>query len=136
MDAQERLWGYTGASGMVQGFATGYFCWDLWTAVGDFDVHGFGTVVHAVCALAVSGLGFVGFLLLFVGFFFKKKSCSSYSPSLSLSVFFFFFFFFFGFFGLYSRALVPNTQSAHISSAPSQTTTAFPSSSTSSPPPS
>lgn len=65
MNAQERLWGYTGASGMVQGFAAGYFVWDLWTAVFDFDVHGIGTVVHAVCALAVSGLGYVGFFLFF-----------------------------------------------------------------------
>ena len=62
MDAQERLWGYTGASGLVQGFATGYFVWDLWTAVLDFDVHGAGTVMHAVCALAVSALGYVGFV--------------------------------------------------------------------------
>lgn len=65
MNAQERLWGYTGASGMVQGFATGYFVWDLWTAVLDFDVHGAGTVMHAVCALAVSALGYVGFVLSF-----------------------------------------------------------------------
>jgi hypothetical protein len=59
MGPKERLWGYTGATGMVQGFAAGYFMWDLWTGVRDIDVHGLGAVIHAVCALAVSMLGFV-----------------------------------------------------------------------------
>lgn len=65
MNAQERVWGYTGATGMVQSFAAGYFVWDLWTGIMDFDVHGLGTVIHAVCALAVSLLGYVSFSLLF-----------------------------------------------------------------------
>lgn len=59
MDPMERVWGYTGATGMIQGFSTGYFLWDLMTSVKDFDVHGPGTVAHAASALAVSSLGFV-----------------------------------------------------------------------------
>lgn len=65
MNSQERLWGYTGAIGMVQSFAAGYFVWDLWTGWSDFDVHGWGVIIHAVCALAVSSLGYVGAFSLF-----------------------------------------------------------------------
>lgn len=57
--ASQRVWGYTGATGMIQAFSTGYFLWDLMTGVLDFDVHGPGVVAHAVSALAVSGLGYV-----------------------------------------------------------------------------
>lgn len=59
MGPRERVWGYTGASGMVQGFAAGYFLWDLLTSAGNLDVHGTGALMHAVSALAVSSLGFV-----------------------------------------------------------------------------
>lgn len=58
MGPRERVWGYTGASGMVQGFAAGYFLWDLVTSAANFDVHGPGELMHAVSALAVSLLGF------------------------------------------------------------------------------
>lgn len=61
MDATQRVWGYTGATGMIQGFSAGYFLWDLMTGVLDRDVHGWGVVAHAASALAVSSLGFVGF---------------------------------------------------------------------------
>lgn len=63
-DASQRVWGYTGATGMIQAFSTGYFLWDLMTGVLDFDVHGPGMVAHAVSALAVSGLGYVCLLYL------------------------------------------------------------------------
>lgn len=59
MGPRERVWGYTGASGMVQGFAAGYFLWDLVISAGNLDVHGPGALAHAVSALAVSLLGFV-----------------------------------------------------------------------------
>lgn len=59
MDATQRVWGYTGASGMVQGFAAGYFLWDLMASIKDVDVHGWGTLIHAASALAVTSLGFV-----------------------------------------------------------------------------
>lgn len=62
--ASQRVWGYTGATGMIQAFSTGYFLWDLMTGVLDFDVHGPGVVAHAISALAVSGLGYVRLYLL------------------------------------------------------------------------
>ena len=60
---EERVWGYTGAGGMVQGFAAGYFLWDCWASVRDVDVHGWGALAHAVAAVVVSGLGFVRLFL-------------------------------------------------------------------------
>ena len=59
MNAQGRVWGYTGAGGMVQGFAMGYFLWDLWASAKDVGVHGLGVLVHAASAVVVTGLGFV-----------------------------------------------------------------------------
>lgn len=59
MDAVERVWGYTGASGMVQGFAAGYFLWDLGACIKDVDVQGLVSLMHAASALAVTCLGFV-----------------------------------------------------------------------------
>ena len=56
---RERVWGYTGATGMVQGFSAGYFLWDLVTCAKDMDVHGLGDFAHAASALAVTLLGFV-----------------------------------------------------------------------------
>lgn len=65
MGPRERVWGYTGATGMVQGFSAGYFLWDLMMGLLDVDVHGWGAVAHAISALAVSCLGFVGLPCLF-----------------------------------------------------------------------
>lgn len=59
MGPRERVWGYTGASGSVQGFAAGYFLWDVATSAANLDVHGPGALMHAGSALAVSLLGFV-----------------------------------------------------------------------------
>ena len=59
MGPRERVWGYTGATGMVQGFSAGYFLWDLVMSAKDMDVHGPGSLMHAASALAVSMLGFV-----------------------------------------------------------------------------
>lgn len=58
-DWRERLWGYNGAGGMVQGFAAGYFLWDVFISVVHFDVLGFSSLVHGVCALGVTCIGFV-----------------------------------------------------------------------------
>ena len=63
MNARQRVWSYTGATGMIQGLSAGYFLWDLMTGVLDQDVHGLGVVAHAASALAISSLGFVGFFL-------------------------------------------------------------------------
>ncbi|KAL8682650.1 MAG: hypothetical protein Q9186_001337 [Xanthomendoza sp. 1 TL-2023] len=62
MSWKERVWGYTGAGGMVQGFAAGYFAWDLLASVQDIDVHGWGALAHAASALTVSMMGFRPFV--------------------------------------------------------------------------
>lgn len=59
MGWEERVWGYTGASGMIQGFAAGYFLWDLGICVANVGVFGWGLLAHAVAALVVFSLGFV-----------------------------------------------------------------------------
>lgn len=62
MGQEERIWGYSGASGMVQGLAAGYFLWDLIVTARNMDVFGLGTLAHAVSALLVYSLGFVSSL--------------------------------------------------------------------------
>ncbi len=64
MDWEQRIWGYTGAAGLVQAFAAGYFIWDLITTVLYIDVFGVGLLAHASSALLVYCLGFVRFLSL------------------------------------------------------------------------
>lgn len=59
MDWEERVWGYTGAAGLVQALAAGYFVWDLVVTSINFDVFGLGTLAHAIAALVVYSLGFV-----------------------------------------------------------------------------
>jgi hypothetical protein len=59
MSWQEKIWGYTGASGLIQGFATGYFLWDLAITLQNVRIFGIGMLAHAVSALFVFSLGFV-----------------------------------------------------------------------------
>jgi hypothetical protein len=59
MDWVGRLWGYTPATGMVQGFAAGYFLWDLQVSIQYMSVCGFSALIHAIGALAVTSIGFV-----------------------------------------------------------------------------
>jgi hypothetical protein len=59
MNAEERVFGYTGAGGMVQGFACGYFLWDLAVSTINMGVFGYGLWAHAVAALWVFSFGFV-----------------------------------------------------------------------------
>lgn len=66
MDWQARIWGYTGASGMVQSFAAGYFVWDFITTLSFFDVFGIGLLAHATSALLVYSFGYVSLRLPFV----------------------------------------------------------------------
>ncbi|KAF8849753.1 DUF887-domain-containing protein [Acephala macrosclerotiorum] len=58
MDWAGRIWGYTGAGGAVQGFAAGYFLWDLIASIVHLDVLGWGSLAHAISALLVTSLGF------------------------------------------------------------------------------
>ncbi|KAI9805084.1 MAG: hypothetical protein M1825_000918 [Sarcosagium campestre] len=53
-----RIWGYTGAQGMVQGFAAGYFLWDVVVSTMHLNILGVGSLAHAVSALIVTCLGF------------------------------------------------------------------------------
>lgn len=59
MNATERVYGYTGASGLIQAFAGGYFLWDLVITIQNVHIFGVGMLFHAVCALCVFSLGFV-----------------------------------------------------------------------------
>jgi hypothetical protein len=59
MDTTERVHGYTGASGLIQAFAGGYFLWDLVITVQNVGIFGIGMLFHAICALFVFALGFV-----------------------------------------------------------------------------
>ena len=55
---EERIWGYTGAEGLVQAFAAGYFLWDLLTCAIYIDIQGIGPLIHAISATIVTGIGF------------------------------------------------------------------------------
>ena len=57
--AVERIYGYTGASGLIQAFACGYFIWDFIVSSRHFGVFGVGIWFHAVSALIVFSFGFV-----------------------------------------------------------------------------
>ncbi|KAA8573682.1 hypothetical protein EYC84_005259 [Monilinia fructicola] len=62
MTAQERVHGYTGAAGMIQGLATGYFLWDLMITLQNLRVFGIGMLAHATSALLVFSFGFRPFV--------------------------------------------------------------------------
>lgn len=59
MNLEERMWGYTGAAGLVQALATGYFLFDLVVMVRYLDVFGYGMLAHASSCLLTYTLGFV-----------------------------------------------------------------------------
>jgi hypothetical protein len=59
MDTKERVHGYTGASGLIQAFAGGYFLWDLVVTAQHVQIFGIGMLCHAISALCVFSLGFV-----------------------------------------------------------------------------
>ncbi|KAH7083403.1 TLC domain-containing protein [Paraphoma chrysanthemicola] len=62
MDTKERVHGYTGASGLIQAFAGGYFLWDLVITVQNVKIFGIGMLFHAISALCVFSLGFRPFV--------------------------------------------------------------------------
>lgn len=65
MGWEERVWGYSGAGGLIQAFATGYFVWDLGICARNVGIFGVGMLAHAVSALVVFALGFVSSLYLY-----------------------------------------------------------------------
>ncbi|KAK3986911.1 TRAM, LAG1 and CLN8 domain-protein [Cladorrhinum sp. PSN332] len=62
MDFEQRIWGYTGTSGMIQALACGYFVWDLGVTLLNLDIFGPGVLAHAVSALTVYSFGFRPYL--------------------------------------------------------------------------
>ncbi|KAF2874646.1 TLC domain-containing protein [Massariosphaeria phaeospora] len=62
MNWQGKVWGYTGASGLVQAFAGGYFLWDLVVTARNVSIFGPGMLAHAISALFVFSLGFRPFV--------------------------------------------------------------------------
>ncbi|KAI1630989.1 TLC domain-containing protein [Biscogniauxia mediterranea] len=62
MDWQERIWGYTGGSAMIQALAAGYFLWDLIITASNVSVFGLGMLAHAISALLVYSFGFRPFV--------------------------------------------------------------------------
>ena len=59
MNLAERIFGYTGALGMTQAFAAGYFIWDVKISAVNVGILGWGSLAHAVSALLITSLGFV-----------------------------------------------------------------------------
>jgi len=59
MSWEQRVFGYTGALGLVQAFGCGYFLWDLWVSARYLSMFGWGMLAHAVSALTVFMFGFV-----------------------------------------------------------------------------
>ncbi|KAF9741590.1 hypothetical protein PMIN06_004781 [Paraphaeosphaeria minitans] len=57
-----KVHGYTGAGGLIQAFAGGYFLWDLVITVQNMSIFGPGMLAHAVSALFVFSLGFRPFV--------------------------------------------------------------------------
>jgi hypothetical protein len=78
MDWQQRIWGYTGASGLVGSMAAGYFVWDFVMTLTHLDVFGLGLLAHAVSALTVYSFGFVSALQRRIWWFLvADDSCSA-----------------------------------------------------------
>ena len=59
MGPGERVFGYTGACGLIQALATGYFIYDMIVSSIHFDIFGLGMLFHGLSALWVFSLGFV-----------------------------------------------------------------------------
>ncbi|KAJ4290164.1 hypothetical protein N0V88_006673 [Collariella sp. IMI 366227] len=72
MNYEQRVWGYTGASGLVQALAAGYFVWDLGVTLLNLDIFGLGLLAHAVSALAVYTFGFLSTPFLNIHWFCDK----------------------------------------------------------------
>lgn len=62
MTIDERVHGYTGADGLVQALATGYFIYDLIVSAVYLKLFGIGMLFHAISALCVFSLGFRPFI--------------------------------------------------------------------------
>jgi hypothetical protein len=60
---EERMWAYSGASGVVQAIATGYFMWDFMVCIVHYRTLGILDLLHGSVAVVVAFLGFRPFAL-------------------------------------------------------------------------
>lgn len=65
MTIGERVYGCTGALGLIQAFAAGYFLYDLIVSTVYIKMFGIGMLFHAISALWVFSFGFVSNLFFF-----------------------------------------------------------------------
>ena len=56
---EQRIWAYSGLSGLCQSFALGYFMWDLFMCSYHVRIFGWGMLAHAISATSVFALGYV-----------------------------------------------------------------------------
>lgn len=56
---EERLWGYNGIIGLIQGSAVGYFLWDVRLSTMYMDIMGADSLAHAAGWLIITFIGFV-----------------------------------------------------------------------------
>lgn len=59
MNAGERIYGYTGACGLIGALGAGYFLYDLIISAVYVKAFGLGMLFHAISALWVFSFGFV-----------------------------------------------------------------------------
>ncbi|KAF4548104.1 TLC domain-containing protein 3 [Elsinoe fawcettii] len=62
MNWEERVWGYTGAGGLLTSMACGYFIYDAFLCGVRVDIFGYGMLAHGISALAVFSLGYRPFV--------------------------------------------------------------------------
>ncbi|PIG89010.1 hypothetical protein AARAC_008425 [Aspergillus arachidicola] len=62
MDTGERIYGYTGMSGLLQALAEGYFVYDIIVSTMHIRMFGVGMLFHAISALWVFSFGFRPFV--------------------------------------------------------------------------
>ncbi|KAB8275306.1 TLC domain-containing protein [Aspergillus minisclerotigenes] len=62
MDTGERIYGYTGMSGLLQALAEGYFVYDIIVSTVHIRMFGVGMLFHAISALWVFSFGFRPFV--------------------------------------------------------------------------
>lgn len=58
MNLEERIWGYTGAAGLVQALGTGYFLFDFVIMIRYLKIFGLPMLAHAVSCLVTYTIGF------------------------------------------------------------------------------
>lgn len=58
-DWKDRIWAYSGLTGLCQSFGLGYFLWDLFMCSYHVRIFGWGMLAHAISAVSVFALGYV-----------------------------------------------------------------------------